>query len=260
MGSPSLANRIRRRILVEASNQAVYFYYTARPKRINPISYMRRMNEERAHALVQCNGELHETIESVSSRSGSTGCSYSDYWELYTHVRRLMPAYALECGSGISSAAIGLGMKHNLEESGRKGLLISMEEIEGYHAQIVDIFPTRLRDLVDFRLSNRVVKSYGSMQGVCYESVPDYPYEFVFVDGPNHRSPITGEKLFNSDFINVVLRSETPVVGIVDQRITTLWALKKLLPTASVRYYPTKSLTIIRNATRHDVRLPGQSR
>ena len=173
-----------------------------------------------------------------------------------THVRRLKPSHDLECGSRISSAVICLALRHNLAEGGHKGLLTSMEELECYHAQIVDIFPARLRDFVNFRLSNRVVKSYGSMQGVCYESVPSHPYGFVFVDGPNPRSPITGEKLFNSDFVDVVQTSEVPVAGIVDQRITTLWALKKLLPTASIHDAPTKALTFVEGAKQKDLLLP----
>ena len=67
----------------------------------------------------------------------------------------------------------------------------------------------------------------------------------MFIDGPTERSGKNGKKCFNADFLNILARTEDPVHGMIDQRITTYWAFKKLMPTAKIRYDVIKKLTSI---------------
>lgn len=81
-----------------------------------------------------------------------------------------------------------------------------------------------------------------------YQTFPDYPYDFVFIDGPTLRRGPSSQKCFNADFINIVARSGHNVAGLLDQRIGTLWAYRKLIPGAKIIYNPIKRLTRIRAA------------
>ena len=140
-----------------------YYYHTAKPKWVNPISIMRQVNERKALRRIKAIPELDRVLRYIVETSGSTGCSYSDYWELYSNARRIRPQYALECGSGISSGAIATALKHNSEENGVTGVLISIEELDEYHSQIKNIMPSELLPFVEFRKSPRIVKEYGTM-------------------------------------------------------------------------------------------------
>lgn len=227
-----------------------YFYFTGRPSNSNPIALLRRRVVNKARKQIAADVELSDLLGATAAKSSSTGCSWSDYWELYRAIRTTNPKHVLECGSGVSSVVIAIALNRNCQESGVRGLLTSMEDQPAYHEQIEAIFPTILRPFVELCVSPVKEVSFGREVGTCYSEVPLRPYELVFIDGPQQRSPRTGAKLFNADFVNVVQRTDTPVRAILDQRVATLWALKRILPTAEIHYSVVKQLTFIRASKR----------
>ena len=221
---------------------ASYFFYAGRPHMLNPIHYARVVNENRVRARLSSDyPELCEVIQAMAP-SGSTGCDFSDYWELYRWIRRHSPLWVLECGSGVSSGVIAAA----LAENGR-GRLVSLDESRSYQAQASTRLPARLKTWVEFHYSDVAFQRYAGVQGIFYREVPQHPYDFVFVDGPaGPPRTAADEKPFNSDFINILLNTpDRPVAAMIDQRITTLWAYRRLLPTAHIRYYVTKRLTYV---------------
>lgn len=192
-------------------------------------------------------------IRGVKNKSQSYGCEFSDYLELYKTIISFNPKYILELGSGISSCVIAYAIKKLCELSRHKARFISMEENQFYYQQIKDIFPDDLKHYVTFVRSNRRERMYGDFLGCFYEDIPNYPYDFVYIDGPTLRATPSSPKCFNSDFINIVMKSNIPVQGMLDQRIGTYWTLKKLLLKAKVRYHPIKKITTITNATKHSL-------
>ncbi len=232
---------------------AIYLYYTAKPHYVNPIHILRKFNEISAKEELQKNKELWNHLTVVINRSQSTGCEFSDYLMLYKTIISLNPKHILELGSGVTTSVIAYAIKEQFEHTGEKAIFISMEENPFYYNQIKDIFPDDLKPYVIFCRSNRKEKMYKGFLGCYYESIPDYPYDFVFIDGPTLRATPSSSKCFNSDFINIIMKSNNPVTGMLDQRIGTYWALKKLLPRAAVNYYPIKKITYIRNANKQNL-------
>lgn len=230
--SSRLAARLRR-LWTQAQ---VYFYYTGRPRLLNPISYLRRASERRALAQLKSREPLWRCLEELRRRSQSTGAQYADYWALYETITRERFHRVLECGSGLTTAVIALALKEVQRASGRPVLCVSMEEDTAYHRNIVAIFPDELRDVVDFRLSERIERPYGRRLGCCYRRIPEHPYEFMFIDGPTLRRGPGAPKCFNADLINVLASSRGPLLALIDQRVGTLWALKELLPGCEARY------------------------
>jgi hypothetical protein len=219
-----------------------YLYYTAKPHLLNPIHYARIWNERRVYERVRRDHpELFDVIRTMTP-SGSTGCGFSDYWELYSWVRRNTPSWVLECGCGVSSGVIATALAQN-----QRGRLISLDESRSYLDRAAARLPADLRPWVEFHHSEVGFQRYAGLRGIFYRDVPQHPYEFVFIDGPAGppRSPAV-EKPFNSDFINLLVHTpERRVAAMIDQRITTLWAFRQLLPSASIRYYVTKRLTYV---------------
>ena len=227
---------------------SVYFYYTARPHYVNPIWIIRKLNEISARKKIRNHKILWGHLGSLVTLSQSTGCEFPDYLELYDTVIRQKPKYILELGSGISSCVIASALKELGDEAGHEAFFVSMEEDPYYHDHIQDIFPHELKPYVTFIRSDRKEKMYGDLIGCYYENIPDHPYDFVFIDGPTLRTSSTAPKCFNGDFINIAKKSNHSIFGILDQRIGTFWALRKLMPNARIRYHPIKKLTFIKTS------------
>jgi hypothetical protein len=165
----------------------------------------------------------------------------------------------LELGSGISSFVIAFALREL--EDGCKPTFYSMEEDRYYHNQIVEIFPSDLKDSVHFVLSDRFEKDFGMYRGCYYKDVPDLPWDFVFIDGPTEDDRFKHEdnrsrtrRCILADFLNVLHRSKRNVNALLDQKITTLWAYKKLL-NAKISYNPIVKMTSIQGASKDSLSL-----
>lgn len=182
--------------------------------------------------------ELSEVFHDYCKKTDSTGVGINDYLRLYLFVRVLKPKYVLECGTGTSTTALAMALKHNFEEDGIEGKCISMEEIDKWHEQAVKNLPEILSPFVEIKRSDRIEKTVNGLAGVCYKDLPELPFEFAFIDGPNPVSPVSGKDLFDIDFANVVLNNSS-ACGVIDHRLTTVRGLGKVLKCShSVVYNP----------------------
>jgi len=65
------------------NNLLVYLYYTARPHIINPIFWLRLINEWYKKRKLTKNDFLWNHLSVAIRKSKSLGCEYSDYYFLY---------------------------------------------------------------------------------------------------------------------------------------------------------------------------------
>lgn len=226
------------------SQIAIYFYFTAKPHFINPLNKLRITNEKNAERALRSNTELWKIIQYMLQKSSSTGCEYSDLFELYKSICHGNYKFILELGSGISTAVVAYAIK-NKNYYTKKPVFVSMEENIIYYHQIKNIFPSQLAPYVSLNLSNRIEKLYNGYLGCQYGEIPDYPYELIFIDGPTERSSPGSPKCFNADIVNIANKAKNYIKAILDQRIWTYWILKKILPNAKIKYYPIKKISVL---------------
>jgi hypothetical protein len=236
---------------------ALYFYYTASPALLNPLHYLRAWSRQRGEAKIRSidDGALYAYLRDIVEKSGSTGCDFSDYWTIYSTLQELQPKAVLECGSGVSSVVFAYYAAQHAND-GAAPKVVSVEESEHYHQNIVSIFPAELKPHIEFVRRDRVEALYGERRGCYYRDVPELQYEFVFIDGPVDRRVFLDKSLpkcFNADFINVVRRVDHPVSALLDQRIFTLRALRALIRSRDISYLPTRSMAFLSNITRRDL-------
>ena len=240
-----IKNIIKNKIL----NIIIYFYYTAKPKKINPINYLRDLNEKKSQLFIKKISNLQKYLDEVSNKSNSTGVNYSDHKILYETIRSVKPKYILELGSGISSTTICYALRENKELDNIEGKLISIEENDNYFNEVKKITSPDLLPFVDFILSQRETKKIMDMKGCFYNQIPRNNYDIVFIDGPTLRGipPNYREsKAFNSAILNLLSNnSYVPSHIFLDQRIDSMWSLKKCLPETKFKYYVSKVLTRI---------------
>ncbi len=232
-----LVNRVSNRL-------AVYFYYTAKPRPINPISWSRRLWDSWGKFQLESKApDLLRLVEQMAVKCSSTGCGYGDYWSLYKTVIDRKPRRVVECGSGMSTVVIAYAMRKN---GGGGGGFVSLEQAQVYYDNIVGIFPSELRGYVDFILSETVEVQIGDVLGFRYQYQAPEPVDFMYIDGPSLRTHFDRKELpkaINSD-VFFVPKSET-FAAILDQRIATMWTLKARLGSHDVRYNVMKRQTFI---------------
>ena len=103
-----------------------YFYYTAKPVWLNPISVASSIIDIYCRKLVEKKyKKLFFLLNDLVQKSNSTGREYSDYLNLYKLIRTGNYRQILECVSGVSSAVIALAVKENINEGLRKSHLTS---------------------------------------------------------------------------------------------------------------------------------------
>lgn len=169
--------------------------------------------------------DLFKTVEEFKKHAHALGFNkgykhYAKYHTLYTSIRKRKPQFVLECGSGVTTLVILLALKENEE-----GRLISMDEdsfFGGTVKKIVDhMFPGAP---LDMHIVPAVSDVYSGIIGTRYEHLPDYQYDFVFVDGP---------QTDGVDLDVFPLLAQNPRLSVlIDVRFSTVMALKKLYPQA----------------------------
>ena len=212
-----------------------------KPKRLI-TSFLTTWLEERARRKLRTDTELFQFLSTV--RSPSTGCSYSDYWAIYSYVRRAKPATILEFGAGISTAVLAFAVKRN-----GVGRVISMEESEEYAAKAREIVPRELQSLIEIIHSPAIDKRFGPFVGRGYTTIPDHAYDFIFVDGPHYER----NSSFDVDLLEIVSRADRPVSAIIDSRAGSC-LIYNLFLKPKFRFDRLQNIGFLDKATRHDMR------
>lgn len=200
------------------------------------------------------NEELWNTLTEYLQLTKSTGAGYSDYWVLYKYVRKHKPKEILECGTGVTTVVMAHALMENEKQWNVKGRITSMEDMKEYYDSAAKLMPRQLEEYVDLVYSEKTEYCYSIFRGVGYRDVPDRAYEFVFIDGPQTTVLSDGTISFDFDYINVVVRSDRPVFGIVDKRMGTCFVLQKIFGTDKVKYNPRLGIGFVGPCAKRDVR------
>jgi hypothetical protein len=219
------------------------------------ISFIRSTIEAKARQRILSNKGLAALLTDYLAQTTSTGCQYKDYDSLYRYIREHKPKEVLECGTGVSTLVIAYALMENEQESGIVGRVTSMEEWQEWFDMATTLMPDTLKKYVDIRLSPTIEDGYLFYRGMRYRDVPERQYDFVFIDGPYANATSDGTKTCNFDFINLVRRSETPVGGIVDGRLTTCYVLQNILGPKKFRFDVFRNLGYIQPCTKDDLLL-----
>ncbi|MEE8444507.1 MAG: hypothetical protein V3S44_04105 [Alphaproteobacteria bacterium] len=219
------------------------------------VDAMVARRSRQARARLEAMPGLWALMTEVAAGTAVTGASYSDYLTLYEQVRAYRPREILECGTGISTVVLAQALRDNAaEDGGPPGRVTSMEDDADWYRTACERLPDAVAGIVDIVHSPKADGFYKCFRGVCYESVPEREYDFVFSDGPDRHSPVNGDKLFNLDLINVVRRSERPVRAVVDNHYLTFYVLQKVFGLDKARYSVSHKLMFVGPLTKHDVR------
>ncbi len=139
---------------------------------------------------------------------------YYKFLSIYHNIRKYKPQYVLECGSGLSTIIILRALKEN-----GSGKLISVDEDEKFGNYVSKIAGG------DFKVNISPSRpgNYKGISGDQYTAIPEYPYDFLFIDGPQ-----TKEVDLDTFY---VLEKNPNARMLIDCRIKTIDAMRKFYPT-----------------------------
>ena len=219
------------------------------------VDVMVAKRSRQARRTLEAKPELWQLMTQVAAGTAVTGASYSDYLTLYEQVRTHRPREILECGTGISTVVLAQALRDNAaDDGGSPGRVTSMEDDAEWFRVAGERLPDAVADIVEIVHSPKADGFFKCFRGVCYQSVPDRLYDFVFSDGPDRHSPVNGDKLFNLDLINVVRRSERPVRAVVDNHYLTFYVLQKVFGLDKACYSVSHNLMFVGPVSKNDVR------
>tara|TARA_B100000902_G_C27299221_1_gene911805 strand:+ start:345 stop:1094 length:750 start_codon:yes stop_codon:yes gene_type:complete len=234
-----------------------YFIYTARPKYINPIFFLRKIADKSDEKKLERikGGKLKKIIDTARSKSDSTGCNYSDYLNLYELVKKHKPRNILELGPGISSCVLAYALKENEIEGYEPGIITCMEESEYYFDNFKKIIPDEYIEVIKPIYSPRKTAYFENNFGCFYSNIPGKNFDMIFIDGPHTTFPEEPEKAFDADLINLIKDKKIKdSLVILDQRVSTLEILNELISGLNLKYNPLKMVSIgrIKNLENQD--------
>ena len=218
------------------------------------IGLLRVIHARNSLNRLKQNRELWSTLTEYLLSSESTGCSYSDYWVLYDYIREHKPKEILECGTGVTTVVMAYALMENEKHDNVEGRITSMEDQKTWYQQAVKLMPRQLEQYVDFVHSTKREYCYSIFLGVGYQDIPDRTYDFVFIDGPGTTAPSDGTRSFDFDYINVVMRSDKLVFGIIYKRLGTCFVLQKVFGVDKLKYDPKLGLGFVGPCTKKDIR------
>jgi len=202
---------------------------------------------------------LQSILKYADSSSESIGLSISDYVVLYEYVKKHKPKHVLECGTGKSTLVIAQAMLENSIEDPvafpmESMKLISMENEPYWYEQSSKILPEKYRDFTEIHYSPLSTYTLSMLNGVIYESIPQYPYDFMFIDGPPQSidSPLYACDI---DFIKYVNTSDKPVAALIDNRKHTVLACALAFGRDKVTFYPDLGIGHVSGVTKDDLNL-----
>jgi hypothetical protein len=197
---------------------------------------------------------LWHTLSEYIKLSDSTGCSYSDYWTLYSYVKNHKPKEILECGTGVSTIILAHAAMENESEHKISGRITSMENVKTWYTKAREAMPNHLKRYIDLILSEKTEYYFSIFRGVGYKDVPARPYDFVFIDAPDPTAPSDGTTAFDFDYLNVVMQSVKPVFGIIDKRLGTSYVFQKVFGVKKVVYDPKRDLCFVGPFSKEDIK------
>ena len=196
---------------------------------------------------------------------GSTGADPSDYALLHSYIRCNRPKYVLECGTGVTTWVMADALRKNWEESGKrdeKPMLVSMEDQLTWFEKAEAALPDQFRSFVSLTKAERVYDHYCYAFGVRYDTVPEYPYELMWVDGPTARymdKPFDWqEKDFEHvclmDLVRIVQRQTQPMTVMIDNLKRSQIIYASLFGPEKIKCYPHyANIGVMRQVTSEDL-------
>ena len=176
-------------------------------------------------------------LQDYSKVSATTGTQWITLWFAVRSILRYKPRCILECGTGASTLVLAAAVQRlRNEDPEYDGRIVSMESVKEWFDIAQANLPDACRDVVKLIHGPREKYEVGMFRGYIHGNIPEAPYDFVFLDGPNFRDE-NGTAFCADVFRAFDLSPAEEIRGVIDGRASSAFVMQTIFGLASVRYF-----------------------
>jgi hypothetical protein len=169
--------------------------------------------------------------------SDTTGTQWITLWYAVSGIMQNKPQFILESGTGSSTLVLAATVKKLMhEDPNYKAQIISMESVREWYDVAAENLPEKYRDVAQIVYGPREEFSFGMFRGLIHSNIPQYDYDFVFLDGPDYRDH--KGLSFCADVFKVMEFSKSEMInGVIDGRRSSVYVIQSMFGVSHARYF-----------------------
>lgn len=181
--------------------------------------------------------QLVKIIDDYKKLSKVTGTKFTTILMVIKFLEKEKPKYMLESGTGLSTVIYAHVMKELMKKTPNyEPKLISMESIEEWYDLAVKLMPKDYDEIVEIIFGPRKKYEFLMFRGYIHTNIPDYPYEFVFLDGPSY-SDEYGSSFCADPLFLIMKKNINKLIGVIDTRVSSAYVIQNLFGLNSLTYF-----------------------
>lgn len=180
---------------------------------------------------------IESKLSQYGTASETTGTQWITLWMAVSEIFKHKPLNILESGTGASTIVLAEAIRVLQRQDSRyKAQIISMESVQKWYQIAKENLPEDYSDIVQIVYGPRERIELSIFRGYVHQNIPDRPYDFFFIDGPNFEDQ--HGTTFCADMLFVAQRTgERKVRGVIDGRTSSAFVLQTLFGVSSARYF-----------------------
>ena len=187
--------------------------------------------------LIQ-NSKEYESYKKYIKKTNSALPRFSTLLKLKKKIQKFRPKFIIEFGTGASTIFICEVIKEiQKKNKNYKPKFISIESKKEWFDKAIAFLPRKYIKDVEIILSETKEIKVNMFRGIASKNIPEYPYEFIFIDGPDYHTKYGSS--FCADILNVLkLSPKGTLRGVVDCRVSTCYVLQQIFGKNQVKFSP----------------------
>ena len=181
---------------------------------------------------------VQDLMDDYTAKTDSTGTKYPTLYKAVKSILQKKPSYILECGTGTSTLVLAETiLLMQKKDPSYRCKIISMESIPKWYDMACALLPAKYSEFVEIRLGERELYEYSMFRGYSHSNIPEHPYDFVFLDGPNYTDGNGGATCMDAIRIRLLSNLES-LSCVVDTRVSSVFMMQTIFGSSAVKYYP----------------------
>ena len=206
-----------------------------------------------------CRARLHDELPNLRielnqylQNSETTGTQPITLWLAVKAIMKNKPQFILECGTGASTIVLSMAaQKIQEQQPDYQYKIVSMESVKEWFDIAVANLPPKHSKNVEIVYGPRQQFYVSMFRGYVHSNIPEHPYDFIFLDGPNFDDE-NGTSFCADLFFILESTKRSKMHGVIDGRTSTAFVLQTLFGLKSCRYFMSNLACTFQLPTDHE--------
>jgi hypothetical protein len=181
---------------------------------------------------------IQQIINDYTSKTKSTGTKYPTLYNVVKIILKKKPRYILELGTGTSTVVLAETiLQIQKKDPSYNCKIVSMESVQEWYDMASQLLPKNYSKIVEIVMGKRELYEYSMFRGYVHSNIPNYSFDFIFLDGPNYSDEKGSSTCM--DIIKIRLQSDDELIScVVDTRVSSVWMMQQIFSVKIIKYFP----------------------